>query len=61
MTKSEFLKLRRGDLVRNLAGGWAFVLDDTIWPPTSELPIHIAIRTVTVTNPSEWELVDKKG
>ena len=45
--------LERGDLVRNISSGNSYVVIDTH-------PQVIAIRSIQITNPSEWKLVEMK-
>lgn len=51
MTQEELANLKRGDLVRNVGSGESYMILDTYLRP-------IAVRSVTVTNPQEWEKVD---
>ena len=49
MTKDEIDQLKPGDIVRHASGNGYIVIET--------LPHVIAIRTIKVTNPSEWELM----
>ena len=50
MTKEQFKSLRRGDIIRGLASGIAFVVDAHYGD------FVIAMKSMHVSNPSEWEL-----
>lgn len=54
MNQKQFENLKRGDLVRHKGSGDAYVVEVTH-------PAVIAIHSVTVTNPTEWNLVDVDG
>jgi hypothetical protein len=54
MTKNEFAKLERGDIVRSIGGHNSYVIHDRIDNRTL-----VAVRTITVTNPDEWEIAIK--
>ena len=56
MTKKEFNKLKRGDIVLNLSSGNSYIIDHTIITYTQQVT-HLAIRTITISNPSEWKRV----
>ena len=53
MTKEEFEQLERGDIVWHIAADKAYVVDahygDSI----------IAVRTVLLTNPEEWQWIQR--
>jgi hypothetical protein len=53
MTVKEFNGLKRGDIVRNTGSGNSYVIVDGI-----KRLGFIAVRTITVTNPFEWEVVN---
>lgn len=53
MNQKQFENLKRGDLVRHKMSGSAYVVEHT--------SPHIAVRTVQVSNPHEWNLVDQDG
>lgn len=53
MNQKQFENLKRGDLVRHKSSGSAYVVEHTT-------PV-IAIRSVQVSNPHEWNLVDHDG
>lgn len=53
MSKIEFENLRRGDIIRNIGSGESYVIEQQYDIPAK----FIAVHTVTVTNPDEWELV----
>lgn len=53
MNQKQFENLQRGNLVRHKMSGNAYVVERTA-------PV-IAIRSVLVTNPQEWNLVDVDG
>lgn len=54
MNQKQFENLKRGDLVRHKMSGSAYVVE-------REGPGCLAIRSVLVTNPQEWNLVDVDG
>lgn len=51
MTQQELNKLRRGDIVLNRVSGDSYVIEHSLGKDG-----HIAIRTIHVTQPKEWEL-----
>lgn len=53
MTEDQFKALRVGDLVRHKLSGDAYVIVDEVR--------LIAVRAVNLTNPPEWNLVDRGG
>jgi hypothetical protein len=50
MTNEQFKSLRRGDVIRGLCSGTAFVVDAHYGD------FVIAMKSMHVSNPSEWEL-----
>ena len=54
MTNDEFYKLESGDIILNRGSGLTYIVVDIIGRKL------IAVRTVTVSNPDEWDIV-KKG
>ena len=52
MYRSEFEKLKRGDIVRHENDGISYVIVEKT--PEGD---PIGIREITLTNPSEWEKV----
>jgi hypothetical protein len=55
MTPAQLKGLERGDLVRHKSGGDAYVV-------TSNYGNHVtAVRTVDMTNPTEWDKVRRDG
>lgn len=54
MNQKQFENLKRGDLARHKCSGDAYVVERTH-------PAVVAIRSVQVTNPHEWNLVDQDG
>jgi hypothetical protein len=53
MTKDEFKNLRYGDIVRSQAGGESYIVTANYGGRVT------AVRTADLTNPIEWELVQK--
>jgi hypothetical protein len=53
MTEQEFKALDRGDIIRNIESEKSYVVDQNLGDRA------IAIRSVDVTNPSEWILTHK--
>lgn len=53
MTKEQFKKLSRGDIVRHKSGGASLLIDGDYGTRKT------AIRTIDLINPSEWDLVFK--
>lgn len=49
MTENELKQLSDGDIISHLGSGESYIVI-TGWPNI------VAIRKITVTNPSEWEL-----
>lgn len=54
MNQKQFENLQRGNLVRHKRSGDAYVVEMTH-------PVVVAIRSIQVTNPNEWNLVDQDG
>lgn len=54
MNQKQFENLKRGDLVRHKSRGDAYVVERSH-------PAVIAVRSIQVTNPTEWNLVDVDG
>ena len=54
MTREEFLKLERGDIVQHLSSGISYVIEQSC------SNVKIAVRTVTLTNPTEWIKIKEK-
>ena len=50
MTNEQFKSLRRGDVIRGLCSGTAFVVDAHYGD------FVIAMKSMHISNPSEWEL-----
>jgi hypothetical protein len=59
MDKDELNKLNPGDIVQNLGSGNTYVIIEVISIAYCSIPI--AIRAVTITNPSEWKKVNKNA
>lgn len=55
MTNDEMNKLRRGDIVVNKETGNQYIV---IYNDLGEY--FVAVRSITVTNPSEWDKVERK-
>lgn len=53
MTDDEMAKLNVGDIVRHASGGDGYVVTNNSGSRAT------AVRTVEITNPSEWVLVSK--
>jgi hypothetical protein len=53
MTKDELKNLRYGDLVRSKASGASYIVTANYGGRVT------AVRTADLTNPDEWELVQK--
>jgi hypothetical protein len=54
MRRKDFQSLQPGDLVRGLVSGQVFVV-------TGNYGTHVtAVRTVDLTNPSEWDIVTRQ-
>jgi len=53
MTKNQFKKLSRGDIVRHVAGGISYIVDANFGDSVT------ALNSIDVTNPTEWDLVFK--
>lgn len=53
MTQAEFDQLREGDLVISICDGLAYIVTLDYGDR------KIAVRTVELTNPDEWQLVHK--
>ncbi len=51
MTKEEMNSLRYGDRIRNEGSGMTYVV---IYMNTKKI---VAVRSVEITNPSEWKLL----
>ena len=49
MNKREFKKIKRGNILTNKSSGNSYVVDDELDSKT-----YIGIRTIIITNPSEW-------
>ena len=54
MTEAEFKKLKEGDVISSRTG-YGYIVTQRI--SGTEL---VAVRTLVISNPSEWELVGKK-
>jgi hypothetical protein len=54
MTPEQLRKLQRGDLVRHKSSGNALVIDRSG-------PYPVGVRITSLTNPAEWDQVDKDG
>ena len=54
MTKDEFMKLQRGDIIVNAGSGNSYVVTDII-----KSGVPILVRTIIGTNHLEWELFSK--
>lgn len=54
MTFEQLRKLQRGDLVRHKSSGSALVIDRSG-------PYPVGVRITSLTNPAEWDQVDKDG
>lgn len=54
MMLQEFKNLRRGDIVRNIGSGDSYVIEQAY-----DFQKYIAVTTVTVTNPEDWEKVER--
>ncbi len=57
MTEKEMSELKRGDIVRHIQTGRSYVILRTVVNAGGDY--HIAIRTMVVSNPHEWEGVKK--
>lgn len=53
MTKEQFQALERGDILRNKSSKSSYVVDANYGNRVS------AVKTVDITNPDEWELVQR--
>lgn len=56
MTEHDFKRLAPGDVVRHKTSGDAMVITDSVAGQRA-----IAVRTVEVTNPDEWDLIRVSG
>ena len=56
MTKEQMTRLQNGDIVRNLDSGIAYIIVRN-WNGFEA----IAIRSISVTNPSEWMMVSESN
>lgn len=54
MTKTEFKKLKEGDIITS-ASGHGYIVTQRVSDTE-----FIAVRTMSVSNPSEWRLAKKK-
>jgi hypothetical protein len=55
MTREELMSLKRGDIVVNLGSGGSYIVEIEPTPITWA----IGIRSIFISNPSEWEKVKK--
>ncbi|MBN3949384.1 MAG: hypothetical protein HWQ38_24140 [Nostoc sp. NMS7] len=53
MTPEQFKNLKTGDIVRGVLSSHTYIVTDNYGDHVT------AVRTVDLTNPSEWELVQK--
>lgn len=53
MNDSDFENLRDGDIVQNKGSGNAYII------VSNDGNTIVAVRSITITNPSEWTLVYK--
>lgn len=49
MNRRKFKKIKRGDILTNKSNGNSYVIDDELDSKT-----YIGVRTIMITNPSEW-------
>ena len=54
MTNEDFENLREGDIVQNKGSGVGYIII------SKYRDMAIAVRTVELTNPAEWEIVQKR-
>lgn len=55
MTKDRMKQLSEGDIVQNTSSGQGYIV---ISNSANHIVNHIvAIRTITITNPSEWTII----
>jgi hypothetical protein len=57
MTKEEFDNLSTGSLIQHKGTGNAYIIADVIHKH-GDIDFFIAVRTIKVSNPMEWKLVE---
>lgn len=57
MTKEQFKKLKRGDIVRGKASGMVYIIDKHSIDCGGD-DVYTAVRTEIMTNGNKWELIN---